>query len=180
MATITQREPGGSNRPALFLFPEGLGFILEGNHPLVYRWVRTTLEEGDDVLRRPRIMPSGETFGVTLHNGFARGGKLEAREWGGGAMAIEGREGSSGERGCALWPEDFGERLERFMEMAGLSRRDLAERLGVTEDAVGKWLKGAEPTGGDVWAMFQLSLGVPGGFPLLLYGDPHAKVGPQE
>lgn len=95
-------------------------------------------------------------------------------------MAIEGREGSSGEHGCALWPEDFGERLERFMEMAGLSRRDLAERLGVTEDAVGEWLKGAEPTGGDVWAMFQLSLGVPGGFPLLLYGDPHAKVGPEE
>ena len=85
-------------------------------------------------------------------------------------MTSEGREGSAGEHGCALWPEDFGERLERFMEMAGLSRRDLAERLGVTEDTVEEWLNGAEPTGGNVWAMFQLSRGVPGGFELLLHG----------
>ena len=85
-------------------------------------------------------------------------------------MAVEGREGMDGEHGCALWPEDFGERLERFMEMAGLSRRDLAERLGVTEATVGRWLKGAEPTGGNVWALYQLSRGVPGGFELLLHG----------
>lgn len=85
-------------------------------------------------------------------------------------MAIEGREGKAEEHGCALWPEDFGERLERFMEMAGLSRRDLAERLGVTEDTVGRWLKGAEPTGGNVWALYQLSRGVPGGFEMLLHG----------
>ena len=66
------------------------------------------------------------------------------------------------------------------MEMAGLSRRDLAERLGATEDAVQEWLGGAEPSGGEVWAMFQLSRGVPGGFPLLLHGDPSAKVGAEE
>ena len=95
-------------------------------------------------------------------------------------MAVEGHEGSGEEHGCALWPEDFGERLERFMEMAGLSRRDLAERLGVTEGTVGRWLDGVEPTGGNVWAMFQLSRGVPGGFPLLLYGDPSAEIGAQE
>ena len=88
-------------------------------------------------------------------------------------MTVEGCEGNGEEHGCSLWPEDFGERLERFMEMAGLSRRDLAEHLGVTADTVGKWLKGVEPTGGNVWAMFQLSRGVPGGFELLLYGHVH-------
>lgn len=95
-------------------------------------------------------------------------------------MAVEGREGSTGERGSALWPEDFGERLQTFLEMAGLSRRDMAERLGVTEDSVGRWLEGAEPTAGEVWAMFQLSRHVPGGFALLLYGDPHAEIGATE
>ena len=54
------------------------------------------------------------------------------------------------------------------MEMSGLSRRYLAERLGVTENSVGEWLEGAEPTAGEVWAMFQLSRNVPGGFVLLL------------
>ena len=88
-------------------------------------------------------------------------------------MAVEGREGNAGERGRTLWPEDFGERLERFMEMAGLSRRGLAERLGVTEDTVGRWLEGVEPSGGNVWAMFRLSRGVPGGLDLLLYGHAH-------
>ena len=92
-------------------------------------------------------------------------------------MAVEGREGMAEEHGCALWPGDFRERLERFMEMAGLSRRDLAERLGVTEDTVGRWLRGAEPTGGNVWAMFQLSRGVPGGFEVLLHGHAHDEGG---
>ena len=85
-------------------------------------------------------------------------------------MAVEEREGNNGEGGCPLWPEDFGERLERFMEMAGLSRADLAERLQVTEHAVGEWLEGAEPTGGEVWAMMNLARAVPGGFELLLHG----------
>ncbi len=85
-------------------------------------------------------------------------------------MAVEGREGMAEEHGCALWPEDYGERLEGFLEMAGLSRRDLAERLGVTESAVSGWLDGAEPTGGEVWALMNLARGVPGGFELLLHG----------
>jgi len=88
-------------------------------------------------------------------------------------MAVEGREGMAEDHGCALWPWDFGERLKHFMEMAGLSRQDLAERLGVREDTVGRWLKGVEPTGGNVWAMFQLSRSVPGGFELLLHGPTH-------
>ncbi len=81
-------------------------------------------------------------------------------------MALEDPEKREG----PLWPEDYGERLERFMEMAGLSRRDLAERLGVTEEIVGEWLKGAEPTAGYVHAMFLLTREVPGGLELLLHG----------
>ena len=84
-------------------------------------------------------------------------------------MALEDPERREG----PPWPEDFGERLESFMEMAGLSRRDLAQRLGVTEEIVGEWLKGAEPTAGYVHAMFLLSGSVPGGFELLLHG--HAR-----
>ena len=30
-----------------------------------------------------------------------------------------------------LFPEDFGERLERLIELAGLSREEFAERLGI-------------------------------------------------
>ncbi len=95
-------------------------------------------------------------------------------------MTVEGSEGSAGEHGRALWPEDFGERLQRLMEMAGLSRRDLAELLGVRESTVQKWLKGGEPTGGNYWGLMQEASRVPGGFPLLLYGDPRAEVGAEE
>jgi transcriptional regulator with XRE-family HTH domain len=95
-------------------------------------------------------------------------------------MAVEGSEGSAEEHGCALWPEDFGERLQRLMEMADLSRRDLADLLGVRESTVQKWLKGGEPTGGNYWGLMQVAIRVPGGFPLLLYGDPCAKVGAEE
>ena len=69
-----EERAGRIEPPGTLLFPAGLGFILEGNHPLVYRWVRTTPGEVDDVLRRLLTMPYGETFGVILHSGFARGG----------------------------------------------------------------------------------------------------------
>ena len=95
-------------------------------------------------------------------------------------MAVEESEGSAEEHGCALWPEDFGERLQRLIEMADLPRRDLADLLGVRESTVQKWLKGGEPTGGNYWGLMQVAIRVPGGFPLLLYGDPCAKVGAEE
>ena len=95
-------------------------------------------------------------------------------------MAVGGREGSTEEHRRPLWPDDFGERLERLMEMAELSRRDLAELLGVRESTVQKWLKGGEPTGGNFWGLMELARRVPGGFPLLLYGDPRAEVGAEE
>ena len=86
-------------------------------------------------------------------------------------MAVEGREGSTRKQRRPPFPEDFGERLERLMKMAELSRRDLAELFGVTERTVQKWLRGGVPSGGSYWGIMQLARGVPGGFELMLYGD---------
>ena len=38
-----------------------------------------------------------------------------------------------------LFPEDFGERLERLIELAGLSREEFAERLGIEYESVAEW-----------------------------------------
>ena len=91
-------------------------------------------------------------------------------------MAVDGRKGSAGERGCALWPEDFGERLERLLKMAELSPQELAELLGVTEPTVRRWLRGGEPKGFNYLAIMKLARGVPGGFNLMLHGDPESEV----
>ena len=86
-------------------------------------------------------------------------------------MAVEGREGSIEEFRPPGWPEDFPQRLERLLEMAGLSRQDLARFLGVTERTVQTWLGGrGRPRGGNFYAIVQLSRGVPGGFELMIYG----------
>ena len=90
-------------------------------------------------------------------------------------MAVEGREGSLEERRRPLWPDDFGERLERLLKMADLSRRDLAERLGVTEGTVQKWLKGGEPKGFNFLGIMEVARAVPGGLNLMLYGDPESE-----
>ena len=45
------------------------------------------------------------------------------------------------------FPKDFGERLERLRELAGLSRGEFAERLGVDGDRVMEWRKGSIPPG---------------------------------
>ncbi len=46
------------------------------------------------------------------------------------------------------FPEDFDERLKRLIELAGLSREEFAERLGIDYDRVAEWFEGAELTGG--------------------------------
>ena len=77
------------------------------------------------------------------------------------------------------FPEDFGERLNRLTELAGLSREEFAERL-VVESArvtewlvvesarVTEWLDGAVPTGGEVWHIMRLAWSVPGGIAVML------------
>ena len=48
-----------------------------------------------------------------------------------------------------LFPEDFGQRLERFTELAGLSWEEFAGRLGVELERVMEWRNGTIPTGGE-------------------------------
>ena len=67
-----------------------------------------------------------------------------------------------------LFPDDFGERLERLRELAGLSREEFAQRLGVEKDRVPEWREGTIPTGGEVWHIMRLALSIPGGFEVML------------
>ena len=63
------------------------------------------------------------------------------------------------------------QRLERLLEIADLTRRDLARFLGVTERTVQKWLAGGgRPKGGSYYGIIQLSRSIPGGFDLMVYG----------
>ena len=67
-----------------------------------------------------------------------------------------------------LFPDGFGQRLERFIELAGLSWEVFAERLGAEYDRVMEWRKGAIPTGGEVWHIMRLAWSVPGGIEVML------------
>ena len=67
-----------------------------------------------------------------------------------------------------LFPKDFGERLARLLELAGLSWEEFAERLGVGCDRVTEWRGGEVPTGGEVWHIMRLALSVPGGREVML------------
>ncbi len=93
-------------------------------------------------------------------------------------MAVKGREGSAGKQRRTPFPEDFGERLERLLKMVELSPQELAELLGVTEPTVRRWLRGGEPKGFSYMAILKLARGVPGGFNLMLHGDPESEVEP--
>ena len=76
----------------------------------------------------------------------------------------EREEGSNPE----LFPEDFGERLERLIELAGLSREEFAERLGIDYDRVAEWFEGAVLTGGEVWHVARLAWSIPGGLEIIV------------
>ena len=67
-----------------------------------------------------------------------------------------------------LFPEDFGERLERLTELAGMSWEEFAERLGIDGDRVMEWREGTIPTGGKVWHIMRLAASVPGGIEVML------------
>ena len=80
------------------------------------------------------------------------------------------------ERNCTLdyspppFPDDFGERLEGLKELVGVSWREFAELLGVTERGLLKWRRGGPPSGAYFWAIMELARQVPGGCRLMLYG----------
>ena len=66
------------------------------------------------------------------------------------------------------FPEDFGERLERLIELAGLSREEFAQRLGIDYERVAEWFEGAELTGGEVWHVARLAWSIPGGLEIIV------------
>lgn len=66
------------------------------------------------------------------------------------------------------FPEDFGERLERFIELAGLSWEEFAGRLGIDADRVMECREGAVPTGGEVLPIMRVAWSVPGGIEVML------------
>ena len=67
-----------------------------------------------------------------------------------------------------LFPKDFGDRLERLIELAGLSLEEFARTLGAGHDRVTEWREGTIPTGGEVWSIMCLARSVPGGFEIML------------
>ena len=58
------------------------------------------------------------------------------------------------------FPQDFPERLEAFVEAAGLSWRELARRLKVNARIVRRWRAGAKPGSGHLVNLFDLAAGM--------------------
>ena len=70
--------------------------------------------------------------------------------------------------GVSGLPFGYLERLERLIELAGLTWEEFAERLGVGIDRVTAWREGTIPTGGEVWHIMRLAYSVPGGIEVML------------
>ena len=67
-----------------------------------------------------------------------------------------------------LFPKDFGDRLERLLELAGLSWEEFPRIMGVGRARVAEWREGTIPTGGEVWRIISLAQTVPGGIDIML------------
>ncbi len=67
-----------------------------------------------------------------------------------------------------LFPKDYGERLQQFVDLAGLSWEEFVQRLGVRDERVAEWREGAIPTGGEVWHIMRLASSIPGGVDVML------------
>ena len=76
------------------------------------------------------------------------------------------------------FPEDFPERLEAFVEAAGLTWRELARCLKVNARSVRRWKAGTRPGPGHLVSLFNLAA-ERGLLHLLLpsVGEPEAAVG---
>lgn len=69
------------------------------------------------------------------------------------------------------FPDDFGRRLEQLKDRAGVSWREFAGRMGVTERGMLKWRRGAPPSGSYLWAIIELARDVPGGYEIVMGAD---------
>ena len=58
------------------------------------------------------------------------------------------------------FPQDFPERLEAFVEAAGLSWRGLARRLRVSARCVWRWKSGTRPETGHFYSLLDLAAGM--------------------
>ena len=58
------------------------------------------------------------------------------------------------------FPQDFPDRLDAFVEAAGLSWRGLARRLKVNARIVRRWRAGAKPGSGHLVNLFDLAAGM--------------------
>ena len=78
------------------------------------------------------------------------------------------------------FPLDFHERLEKFVQAAGLSWRGLARRLRVSVRCVWRWKAGTKPDSGHLVALFNLAAEV-GLLHILLpaVGEPPQTVEPR-
>ena len=79
------------------------------------------------------------------------------------------------DEGCCPppFPEDFAERLEpleRLTELAGLTRKEFAQRPGIEYDRVAEWFEGAVLTGGEVRHAARLAWSIPGGLEVIIPG----------
>lgn len=64
-------------------------------------------------------------------------------------------------------PDDFGRRIDRLKKASGLTWTGFALAVGADRRQVLRWRKGAEPCGGAMLALVQLSLMIEGGFAIL-------------
>ena len=81
------------------------------------------------------------------------------------------RHEGTGDSHQESFPQDFGERLERLVELAGLSWEAFARRLGVELEPVRAWREGGMPSGGEVWYIMRLAFSAPGGMDVMLPRD---------
>ena len=58
------------------------------------------------------------------------------------------------------FPDDFPERLESFVEAAGLTWRELARLLKVNARSVRRWRSGTSPGSGHLVSLFNLAAGM--------------------
>ncbi len=73
------------------------------------------------------------------------------------------------------WPEDFPQRLERLKEKAGISWKQMAERLGVTDRGALKWRREGRPSAANFLAILELARELPGGYDLMMHGGNEAE-----
>lgn len=65
-------------------------------------------------------------------------------------------------------PKDFPERLDCLRQLAGLSWREFAARLGVRPGRVRRWRQGVKPRGEALWAIVCLACRFPGGVEIII------------